>query len=174
MWKNRIVGHGTEVPDQILANPFNWRIHPDVQQDELAKVFQKIGWVQQVIINRRTGHLVDGHIRVQLAMWHEEDSVPVTYIDVSPAEEKLILAVLDPLSALAGRDEEKLQELEDDIGEEFPENDIDLQAILHKERRQTKGLTREVNECTCCQKRCKPGCGCYREDGDGKKAKRKR
>ena len=32
-WRNRIVGHGEEAPDQLLANPKNWRIHPKAQQD---------------------------------------------------------------------------------------------------------------------------------------------
>jgi hypothetical protein len=27
-WRNRIIGHGEEAPDQLLANPRNWRIHP--------------------------------------------------------------------------------------------------------------------------------------------------
>ncbi len=27
-WENRIIGSGTENPDQLLANPSNWRIHP--------------------------------------------------------------------------------------------------------------------------------------------------
>ena len=27
-WRNRIVGTGEEAPDQLLANPANWRIHP--------------------------------------------------------------------------------------------------------------------------------------------------
>lgn len=32
-WKNRIVDHGEETPDAILANPRNWRAHPDQQKD---------------------------------------------------------------------------------------------------------------------------------------------
>ncbi len=26
-WRSRIVGSGEEAPDQLLANPANWRIH---------------------------------------------------------------------------------------------------------------------------------------------------
>ena len=26
-WRNRITGSGEEAPDQLLANPANWRIH---------------------------------------------------------------------------------------------------------------------------------------------------
>lgn len=165
MFKNRIVGHGKESPDQLLANPANWRIHPEMQQDELEKVLETVGWVQQVVVNRRTGHLVDGHLRVQLALRRDEEEVPVTYIDVSLEEEKLILVTLDPLSALASTDKEKQTTLLEEVMPVFSGTDIDFAAILKHERRHTKGLTHEVHECTCCQKSCKPGCGCYRDDG---------
>ena len=36
VWKNRIDGHGEEAPDQLLANPKNWRLHPAQQQAILA------------------------------------------------------------------------------------------------------------------------------------------
>ena len=32
VWRNRIVGEGVEAPDQLLANPQNWRTHPKFQQ----------------------------------------------------------------------------------------------------------------------------------------------
>jgi hypothetical protein len=35
-WRNRIVGSGEEPPEQLLANPANWRIHPRGQQQALA------------------------------------------------------------------------------------------------------------------------------------------
>ena len=35
-WRNRITGSGEEAPDQLLANPANWRTHPKAQQDALA------------------------------------------------------------------------------------------------------------------------------------------
>lgn len=165
MLRNRIIGEGEEAPDQLLANPKNWRTHPDFQVDELAKVMETVGWVQRVIVNRRTGHLVDGHARVLLALRRDEPTVPVNYIDVSPQEEALLLTVLDPIAALAGRDDEKLAELSDEVIQEFPDAELDLDTILKRPReRPARGLTHQVHECTCCQRGCKPGCGCYRED----------
>lgn len=110
-WRNRIVGQGEEAPDQLLANPRNWRIHPKAQQDALAGALDQVGWVQQVIVNRRTGMLVDGHLRVELAISRNEPTVPVVYVDLSPEEEALVLASIDPISAMAGRDDEKLRQL---------------------------------------------------------------
>ncbi len=114
-WRNRIVGTGEEAPDQLLANPRNWRIHPAAQQGALASVLDDVGWVGQVLVNRRTGHLVDGHLRVELALSRQEPSVPVTYVDLSEAEESLVLASLDPLSAMAVADPAKLRELLDGV-----------------------------------------------------------
>jgi hypothetical protein len=114
-WRNRITGTGEEAPDQLLANPRNWRIHPQHQQDALAGVLDEVGWVQQVIVNQRTGHLVDGHLRVSLAERRGESSVPVVYVDLSETEEAEILATLDPLAGLAVADNEKLSELLEDV-----------------------------------------------------------
>jgi hypothetical protein len=67
-WRNRIAGAGEEAPDQLLANPANWRIHPKAQQDALSGALDAVGWVQQVLVNRRTGFVVDGHARVALTL----------------------------------------------------------------------------------------------------------
>ena len=56
-----MVGEGAVAPDQLLANPRNWRIHPHEQEKALETVLDKVGWVQRVIVNQRTGFVVDGH-----------------------------------------------------------------------------------------------------------------
>jgi DNA modification methylase len=114
-WRNRIVGSGEEAPDQLLANPSNWRVHPKAQQQALAGILGQVGWVQQVLVNRRTGHVVDGHLRVALAIKQGAPTVPVLYVDLEPEEEALVLASLDPLAAMAGTDDEKLRALLADI-----------------------------------------------------------
>jgi hypothetical protein len=125
-WENRIVGYGEEAPDQLLANPRNFRIHPKNQQDAVAGVLDEVGWVQSVIVNKRTGHLVDGHLRVSIALRDDAPTVPVVYVDLSPDEEALILATLDPLAGLAGTDREKLEQLLSEVGTSNPE----IQALL--------------------------------------------
>lgn len=125
-WKNRIVDEGTESPDQLLANPLQWKIHPRYQQDALAAVLDKVGWVKEVIVNRRTGNMLDGHLRVILALRHGEKQVPVKYVDITEEEEVLILAVLDPLAGLAVADNAKLRELH----EQIKNDDAAIQAML--------------------------------------------
>jgi len=89
-YQNRIIGHGEEVLDQILFNPLNWRIHPKAQQDALDGVLSEVGWVQDVIVNKRTGRLVDGHLRCQLAARKGDKTIPVTYVDLDEQEEALV------------------------------------------------------------------------------------
>jgi len=67
-WSNRIVGEGQESPEQLLANPENYRRHPKEQIEALEGVLDEVGWVQRIIVNKATGHLIDGHARVELAM----------------------------------------------------------------------------------------------------------
>ena len=121
-WSNKIIGYGEVATDDILAHPQNWRIHPAHQQAALKGVLDDVGIVQNILINKRTSEqwpagdryvqtLVDGHARVQLALRHGQQTLPVTYCDLTPAEETEILLTLDPLSALATADSEKLAEL---------------------------------------------------------------
>lgn len=75
-FRNRIVGSGVEAPDQLLANPRNWRLHPKEQQEALEGVLDTVGWAQEVVVNRTTGHIVDGHLRVMIALRREEPAIP--------------------------------------------------------------------------------------------------
>ena len=112
---SRIVGEGVEAPDQLLANPFNYRRHPAEQLDALEGALEEIGWIQRVIVNKRTGHMIDGHARVELALKRGEEEVPVLYVDLDEREEKIALAVLDPITGLAYHDDDMLSELLDGL-----------------------------------------------------------
>jgi DNA modification methylase len=103
-WQNRIVGYDNVPPDQLLANPANFRLHPKRQQDALTGSLNELGWLQDIIVNRVTQHVLDGHLRVQLALRNGEATVPVKYIELSEPEEKLALAVFDPITYMAETD----------------------------------------------------------------------
>lgn len=114
-WRSRIVGHEDVDPTQLLANPNNWRTHPGRQRDALRGSLAEVGWVQSVIVNRTTGHMVDGHARVEEAISRGEPTVPVVYVELDQAEEALILATLDPIAAMADSDGAKLAALLADV-----------------------------------------------------------
>jgi len=128
-WRNRIVRQGMLPVDDVLFNPFNWRIHPRGQQESLGDVLEQVGWVQQVIVNETTGHLVDGHLRVLLAERHNEGTVPAIWVSLSEEEEKLVLASLDPIGAMAVADQEKLDELLKDLSQ--AEDEV-LSEVAHQ------------------------------------------
>ena len=125
-WKNRIVGLGEEDPEQLLANPSNFRRHPGAQRDALRGSLDTLGWSAAVLVNKRTGYVIDGHLRIEEALSRHEKTVPVLYVDLDPEEERLALAVLDPISAMAERDQERLDELLADLHVD----DAGLQALL--------------------------------------------
>jgi hypothetical protein len=125
-FQSRIVGEGFEAPDQLLANPLNWRRHPKNQQDALEAMLRTVGWVQRVIVNKTTGHIVDGHLRVEVALRRDEPAVPVLYVQLSEEEEKVVLAAIDPIGGLAETDQTML----DDLLEGVETGDADLDAFL--------------------------------------------
>jgi len=119
-WQNRIVGHATVPAKDLLANPKNWRIHPTEQQAALARVLDKVGWVQDVVVNRITGFMVDGHLRAVLAA-EKNQAVPVAYVELTPEEEDLILATFDQITGMAVPDADKLAALMAEVSTEFPD-----------------------------------------------------
>ena len=150
-WKNRICGYGEEAPDQLLANDRNWRVHSRAQQAAMKGSFEQVGIVQNVIVNRRSGKLVDGHMRAMIAISEEQASVPVTYVDLSDEEEALVLATLDPLSAMAVRDEDIFASL---VAELPAVESADLAAMIAGESTVAKEGDSEQSRGVTC-----PECG---------------
>ncbi len=107
-WRNRIVGEGEQPASQFIANPNNWRVHPLAQRDAMRGALNEVGWVQRVIVNRRTGYLVDGHERVWQALQNGDAPVPYVEVDLDPAEEAYVLATLDPIGAMAQASKDQL------------------------------------------------------------------
>ena len=115
-WKSKIVGHGQEPTSQLLANPFNHRRHPDKQRKAVAASIREIGFVKSVIVNRTTGHVIDGHERIMQALAQGDDTmVDVEYVELSEEKEKLALLILDKTSELATVDNASLEALVGDV-----------------------------------------------------------
>ncbi len=138
-WRNRIVGHADVAPVELVPNPRNWRTHPAEQQRALVGALGEVGWVAEVLVNRTTGHVVDGHLRIELALARHELTVPVTYVELSEDEERLVLASLDPLAAMATAEKDALEAL---LAGLAPEDEA--LAVLLAELAEQNGIRRPV------------------------------
>lgn len=110
-WRNRIVGEGEQPASQFLAHPDNAKYHPLAQREAMKGILREIGWVQRVIVSKRTGFTLDGHERIFDALQEGDQIVPFIVVDVTEEEEKKILATFDPLGQMAQYDKEKLDAL---------------------------------------------------------------
>lgn len=136
-WKNKIVAHGEESPKDLMASPWNWRTHPRHQQEALKGAIADVGFIRSVTVNRTTGHVVDGHLRVELAIQEGQTSIPVEYVELTEEEEKEALLSLDPIAAMAGAETERVQELLKEVSS----RQEGMQALLEKLKLES-GLSR--------------------------------
>lgn len=151
-WQNRITGRGDVDPFDLLANPKNWAIHPNKQKNALLAVLKQVGWVGSIMVNRRTGFVVDGHARVELALREKQRSVPVDYVELTDDEEDLILAAYDMITQGRKTDATRL----DDLLAGLQIEDPDLQSFVddYKSLGALKQVSFEADEdpevCPCC------------------------
>jgi len=95
----------------LRPHPRNWRTHPKTQQEALRGLLAEIGYADALLVRELddgTLELIDGHLRAETT---PDVEVPVLVLDVDEAEAAKILATLDPLAALAQRDEETMADL---------------------------------------------------------------
>ena len=94
-WRNRIVGHASRNPNSLVPNPYR-RMEPfEIELDIAWVTLEKIGWFLPVIVNQVTGHVVDGHSRVTMAITRGEALVPVMYVNLSIEEERRVRDFFD-------------------------------------------------------------------------------
>ena len=114
-WKDKIVGHELVDVDTLLPHPKNWRKHPKKQNTLLAGAIEDIGFIRSVTVNKRTGRMLDGHLRVELAKEAGIKKIRVEFVDLTPEEEAKALLTLDPISGLATANDELLESLGGDF-----------------------------------------------------------
>lgn len=100
---------------QLTPNPRNWRTHPRAQRDALKGILAEVGYADVLLAREtETGELllIDGHLRAETT---PDQTVPVLVLDLDAAEADKLLAVLDPLAAMAEPDQERLEQLVGEI-----------------------------------------------------------
>ena len=111
---NRIVDYRTVPAGALIENPRNWRTHPTAQREAMARVLDRVGFADALLVRETPEglQLIDGHLRAEVA---PDAEVPVLVLDVTEDEADLILATHDPIAEMAGTDGAKLQDLLDDL-----------------------------------------------------------
>lgn len=112
--RDRIVSMRKVKAKSLKADPRNWRLHPEYQQSALKAQIDKIGWVTPIIARETDDGLmiVDGHLRSGI---DPDSMVRVVIVDLDEEEAASALATLDPISAMAEVDAERLGSLLEDI-----------------------------------------------------------
>lgn len=111
MWKNKVVGHTLEDPEQLLAHYANAREHDGRQRDTMRASLDRLGIIDSVKVNDRTGNLIDGHMRIEEYISKGIKEIPVEHVDLTEAEELEALAYYDAITTLGKYDPERLEGL---------------------------------------------------------------
>jgi ParB/Sulfiredoxin domain len=103
------LNRGTLATSEVaaMAAPYNPRRMPESELQSLRRSIRLFGFVEPVVVNRRSQRIVGGHQRVIAAAAEGVESVPVVWVDLdSPSELQLNLA----LNRIGGEwDEDKLR-----------------------------------------------------------------
>lgn len=108
-WQN-LISHRAEVdPLDLRPQLHNFRIHAMNQRQVTTASLDELGHVGDILVNVRSGRIVNGHLRVELALAENQPHVPVTYLDCDEATERIVLAFFDRVGEGAITDAERLQ-----------------------------------------------------------------
>ena len=109
--KDRIKSLRRVPASQLKRNPKNWRTHPEEQQAALRGILAEVGYADVCLareLKDGTLVLIDGHMRADN---DPDGKIPVLILDVTEEEADKLLAVIDPIAAMAEADNEKLAAL---------------------------------------------------------------
>jgi len=118
--RDRIKEIRTVKGKDLHPNPRNWRTHPEGQADAMRGLLTEVGQVDILRAVETEGGLIliDGHLRSELA---PDADWKVAILDLTPEEQKLVLATFDPVGAMAETDRAKLDTLLAEIEAESKE-----------------------------------------------------
>lgn len=131
--RDRIQGFCRIPANRLEPHPRNWRLHPPHQRAALEAVLRDIGYAGALLARELTDgrlQLIDGHLRAETT---PDQEVPVLIVDLSDDEALKLLAVHDPLAALAEPNVEMLQAIYADLKPSGPAREL-IAPIAHPKR----------------------------------------
>ena len=112
--------HNPRVP--LRPGDAGWR--------KLAASVRSFGLVQPLVYNRRSGHLVGGHQRLEVLKADGETTAPCVVVDLPDAEEKALCVALNNAEVGGAWDGAKLVGLLGELNAEALRPDADFDAAL--------------------------------------------
>lgn len=98
-------------PNDLLDHPLNWGAHSEKQKTALAASMGEFGWLKPLLVNKRTGRLIDGHARAAHARALGVESVPCRVVDVDEETERRMLLTVDRVGEMRTRNDDALMAL---------------------------------------------------------------
>src|SRR5213080_1309701 len=120
--RNRIKAHRRVRAGDLIPHEWNFRLHPELQKAALQALYREIGFARSLLAYELPDgrlKLIDGHLRRDL---DPDMLVDVEVLDVNEEEARKLLLSIDPLAALAERQEQihaRLLELAPPVPEEL-------------------------------------------------------
>jgi ParB-like chromosome segregation protein Spo0J len=111
--KDRIKEFRRVKASSLFANPSNWREHPAKQCEALKGILEDVGFAGAILCRElpdKSLEIIDGHLRKETL---PDQELPCLITDLNEDEAKELLAVLDPIGAMATTNKEALQNLLD-------------------------------------------------------------
>ena len=109
--RDRIKGLRRVKASELKPHPRNWRTHPQQQREAVQAILKEIGYADALLGRQLPDgkiELLDGHLRADIT---PRQKVPVLLVDLTDEEADKLLAVHDPLAALAEANSGPLEEL---------------------------------------------------------------
>ena len=113
--RDRITDFRRVPASELRRSPRNWRTHPAAQRDALQGVLAEVGYADALLARQLpdgTLELIDGHLRAETT---PDQEVPVLVLDLDESEAAKLIALLDPLAAMAEINQQALGELLRDV-----------------------------------------------------------
>jgi site-specific DNA-methyltransferase (adenine-specific) len=114
----------------LIPAPYNPRKISDEQMSGLQKSLDRWGLVQEIVVNKRTNHIVGGHQRASALKVNGEKKAAVVWVDIDEDEERALNVALNSPHISGEFDFEKLPPLLDEIELKLPEVFDDLRFDL--------------------------------------------
>lgn len=116
----------------LIANPENWRRHPESQRKALRGVLDEVGFAGALLARETPDGLVliDGHLRAETT---PEQEIPVLVLDVNEDEARKILLTHDPIAAMAETDDAMLRGLLESVESDNEAVNALLESLISRE-----------------------------------------